>query len=155
VHSLTYTYSRPQLRQYFRNELWRTQRGVLVALPILLGAVIWMSRSQEDWWFAGFLAGIIFCYLLMVYTSYRRLDLFPVDQPMTLTFRESGIHFQSALVVSDVPWSSIRAVRRTVDGLVLNSRTTRRPVLVPAAVLTEEIVAFVQRQVRQEGPGAR
>jgi hypothetical protein len=153
VYALTYTYSRPQLRHYFRHELWRKHGGFLLAVPLALAAVVWGSLDHDYWWFAGFLAGMILSYVLLLYTSYRRLDTFPVGVPMTTTLSESGIHFDSALLVSDVPWSTIRTVRRVTDGLVLTSRTTRHPVLLPSTVLNQEIVAFVERKVKQGRAG--
>jgi hypothetical protein len=154
VHTLTYTYSRPQLVQYFRHELWRTQGGFLIALPVLIAAIVLASLNNDYWWFAGFLAGVCLCYLLVLYSSYRHLDLFPVDVSMTVTLSDAGIHFQSALVTSDMPWAAIRATRRSPAGLALTSRITRRPVLLPAAVLTEEIIGFVERHVSQGKPGS-
>lgn len=145
-YTVTYSYSRPQIRRFFRHELWRTQGGMFLAGPVVAGVVALGSLDQRYWWIAGFFAGAYLMYLIVVYAGYRRLDAFPAGEPMTTTFSEAGIHFESALLVSDVPWSSIRRARRSVDGLVLASRTTQRPVLIPSAVLSEEIILFVERK---------
>ena len=148
MYTLRYAYSRPQLQKYFFSELWRTQGGFLLCLPLLLVAVIMASRDRDYWWFAGFVAGCGVTYTLLLYSSYRRLDEFPVNVPMSATLSDSGLHFDSSLIVSDLPWSTIRTVRSTRHGLVLTSRTTRRPLLIPAAALTQEIIAFVEGKVR-------
>ena len=148
MYTLRYSYTRPQLRKYFFSEVWGAQGGLLLSLPVLLVAIILASRDRAYWWFAGFLAGSIFTYALLLYSTFRHLDEFPVDVPMSATLSDSGLHFDSSLVVSDLPWSTIRAVRNTPHGLVLKSRTTRRPLLLPSAVLTQEIIAFVERKVR-------
>jgi hypothetical protein len=154
MYTLTYTYSRPLLLQFFRHELWRTQGGFLIAFPVLMAAVVLASLDHDYWWFAGFLAGMCLCYLLVLYSSYRHLDLFPVDVSMTVILSDAGIHFQSALVTSDMPWAAIRATRRTPAGLALTSQIGRRPVLLPLAALTEEIIGFVENHVRQGKAGS-
>jgi hypothetical protein len=115
----------------------------------------WASLDPDSWWFAGFLVGLCLAYALLVYSGFRQLELFPFDQPITTTITETGLHFSSPLVVSDVPWASIRAARETKDGLVLTSRFTRRPVLLPSAVVSKELTAFVVGKVRQHSAGSK
>jgi hypothetical protein len=146
VFTLTYSYSRPLLRRYYFHELWRTQGGWLLSLPLAIAVVIWASLDPQYWWFAGFLGGLSLAYVLLLYGGYKHLGHFPIDEPMTTTITETGQHFDSALVVSDVLWTAIRAVRHTHDGLILTSRITLRPVFLPSAVLTQEITAFVVRE---------
>ena len=150
MFTLTYSYSRSLLRRYYFHELWRTQGGWLLSLPLAIAVVIWASRNPEYWWFAGFLGGLSFGYVLLLYGGYKQLGQFPIDQTITTTITETGLHFHSALVVSDVPWRAIRAVRQTQDGLILTSRITLRPVFLPSVVLTQEITTFVVRKVKEE-----
>lgn len=147
MHTLTYTYTRPILRRFYFRELWRTQGGWLLSLPLVLAAVFWASRNPDYCWYAGFLGGLSLAYIVLVYSSYRRLDTFPVDQTMTLTLSDTGVHFDSALVVSDVPWKAIRSSRVSKDGLILISRVTSRPVFVPSSALSDDILTFVVSKV--------
>ena len=147
MYTLTYSYTRPVLRRFYFRELWRTQGGWLLSLPLVLAVVFWASRSPDYRWYAGFLGGISLAYVALIYIGYRRLDTFPVDQSIALTFSDTGLHFHSALVVSDVPWKAIRSSRVSKDGLILISQVTSRPVFVPSSVLSEDIITFVVRRV--------
>lgn len=47
------------------------------------------------------------------------------------------------------PTWAIRATRRTPAGLAVTSRIARCPILLPSAVLTEEIIVFVEKHAKQ------
>lgn len=152
--TLTYSYSRPQLRRYFWREFRRTQSGLAIGLVLALAVAAWAARYADLGWYSGFIVGFSIAYGMLLFASFRRLGQFPVDRPMTTTIGESGMRFASAIIVSELPWSSLLSARESQDGLTLRARYRSAPVLLPADVLTPEIVAYIRDKITLHRGGA-
>jgi hypothetical protein len=148
VHTLSYQYSWPLLRRRYFRDLWQTQGGFLLSLPIAAAISIWTALDPHYWWFSGFLAGFSLAYLGLLYDNYRRMRSSLVDHQVTTVLNEAGIHFASMIGTTDMPWAAIKGVRSTKDGLLLTYEGSQRPILLPAHALTPEVTAFVTNMVR-------
>jgi hypothetical protein len=132
---------------FYLHELWRTHRGRILCLPLALFLVVWASFKPAYWWFAGFIAGTAATYLALLYNGYRRLNRVAFNRPITTTVSDSGLHIATATSTSDVPWASVRAVRQTTDGILLDLRFTKRVVFLPAQAVSQEVSGFIFRKV--------
>ena len=157
---VTCRYSRPLMWRYFARELWRTQGGVLICVPLALIVVVWASSNPEQWWFAGFIGGFCLAYLLSLYNTYhdlvkylvdRQATATLVDRQATATLSDDGLRFQGELVTCDFPWKAISFARKGPEGLILTVRRSPRPIFLPSDALSEEATSFVKRMVLGAG----
>ena len=151
IFTASYRHTGPLLRRFYIGELWRTQGGWLLSVPLALGVAIWSSLNPDYWWFSGFLAGAALSYIGLLYSGYRRAQRYRLDHVVNTTITDDGLHFNFASATSDVPWSAITSVRQTPDGLILSSRASARPILLPYDALSSEASTFVMRKVKEAG----
>jgi hypothetical protein len=145
VFTLTFRYP-PELRRRFaRRDFWRTQRLRLLELAGLLAVVVGGSLLLRVWWVASFFAGMVLAYAAVLHAAFRRAAAGPAEEDITVTLTEKGIGISLDGHSSETSWRALTALRRTPEGLVLKARMTVRPVLLPAAVVTPEVEAFVGR----------
>ena len=151
LFTLTCRYTRPLLRRFYVRELWRTQGGWLISLPLALIVVVWASSNPPYWWFAGFIGGLSLAYILLVYSTYQQLLKHLVDRQATITISDNDIHVEAQRVTSELPWTAILFVRDTPEGLLLTSQASTRPLFLPSDALSVEATAFVKRKVKEAG----
>jgi hypothetical protein len=146
VFTLTYRYSPELRRRSTRREFWRTQRLRLLELVGLFALFIGGSLLLRVWWVASFFAGMALSFAALLYSEYRRVTVGPpAEGDITATLTEAGLRFSLDGHSSEISWRALSELRRTPEGLVLRSRLGIRPVLLPAAVVTPEVDAFVGR----------
>src|SRR5690242_166907 len=138
MFTASYRYAGPLLRRSYLRELWRTQGGWLLSVPLALGIAIWSSLNPEYWWVSGFLVGASVSYIALLYGSYRGAQRYRLDRVVNTTITDDGLHFDFASATSGIPWSAITSVRQTPDGLVLDTRLGPQPVLLPSDALSAE-----------------
>jgi len=155
MFTASYRLTGPLLRRSYFRELWRTQGGWLLSVPLALGVAIWSSFDPDYRWFGGFLAGASLSYIGLLYSSYRGAQRYRLDRVVNTTITDGGLHFDFASAASDIPWSSISSVRQTPDGLVLTTRLGAQPVLLPSDALSSEASTFVMHKVKEAGGRAR
>ena len=155
MFTASYRFTGPLLRRSYSRELWRTQGGWLLSVPLALGVAIWSSFNPDYRWFGGFLAGASLSYIGLLYSSYRGALRYRLDRVVNTTITDDGLHFDFASAASDIPWSSITSVRQTPDGLILTTRLGAQPVLLPSDALSSEASTFVMRKVKEAGARAR
>ena len=151
--TMTYAVSTDTRRRYFFRELWRTRKRALLLLPVLIAAVLLMSRLLDQPFWGGLAAGIGVTYVLLLVSSAQRFGQQSTGQHVTTTITDRSIRFESEGYTSEATWTAIRSVRATPDGLVVVPRLTGRPVLIPASALRPEIVDFVLRRFGAANPG--
>src|SRR5205814_1232825 len=117
MFTASYRLTGPLLRRSYFRELWRTQGGWLLSVPLALGVAIWSSFDPDYRWFGGFLAGASLSYIGLLYSSYRGAQRYRLDRVVNTTITDGGLHFDFASAASDIPWSSISSVRQTARSI--------------------------------------
>jgi hypothetical protein len=148
VFTITYRYTRPFLRRAYFGELWRTQDIWLLLLPLIVALAIFWSRDPDSWWLGGFLAGVAFTYICLICAGYRRAANY-VNQSLKAIISDSGVRFEIASAISDLPWTSIQTVRIAKHGLVLVSRVSQRGTVLPTDALPEGAASFILRKFQE------
>jgi hypothetical protein len=155
VFTLSYRYTLPILRRYYLRELWHTQGGYLLSIPLLLAVAGWASLNPDFLWLSGFFAGVALTYIAVLYAGYRQVRRNLVEDLVSVRLTDSGLHFEFAAMVTDLPWSGITSARLTKEGVILTSRATTRPVFLPTHAFSTEASAFLLSRVREAGGRVR
>ena len=116
IFTASYRHTGPLLRRFYFGELWRTQGGWLLSVPLALGVAIWSSLNPDYWWFSGFLAGAALSYMGLLYSSYRRAQRYRLDHVVNTTITDDGLHFDFASATRMFPGARSHQSVRLLTG---------------------------------------
>jgi hypothetical protein len=151
MFTFNFRYERPFLRRYYVAEVWRTQGGVVMTVPIAVLLVVLSVRSVDFGWISGFFGGLTAAYVLRLFSAYKRLIREMANHPVQATVSDAGLAFDVESVTSLAPWAQIRSLRGTAYALIFTLRWRARPIVLPRAVVSPEASVFIARQVSNGG----
>ena len=157
----SYEYTPALAARLARRELRSRYGGFLIALAMGFAWALLCLRSSTLHWLSGFLMGLVAAFALMLVRWYRGTIAAASaysGAPISVRLDDAGIHLSSSVINSECPWTSVAAVHRIPEGLLLIRRGSQQAVPVPHQTLSPEAVAFVVTAVRTAGgridPGA-
>jgi len=149
-----YEYTPALAARFARRELRGRYAAFVIVLAVGLGTSLLCLRDSSFYWLSGFLMGLVVAYSVMLFKWYRRsLAAAAVYSNATIAVHidAAGIRLSSAILTSDCPWTSVAAVQRIPEGLLLVRKGSLQTVPIPNEALSEEAVAFVFAAVRSAG----
>ncbi len=161
VFESSYEYTPVLAARLARRELRTRYGGLLIALSMGFAWAVLCLRSSTLHWLSGFLMGLVGAFALMLVRWYRSTVAAASaysGAPISIRIHPAGIHLSSSVINSDCPWTSIAAVHRIPEGLLLIRRGSQQAVPLPHQALSSDSAAFVVAAVRAAGgridPGA-
>jgi hypothetical protein len=158
MFQVTYSYTRPMVRDAMRYFLWRYSARRIIPIAIALVLSLWTATHVELRWFSGAFAGLVLAWGRSFVFDYRaaihNAEVF-ISVPLTLRLTDTGVEVDCEITRSFIPWAAVQVVVCTSNYLFLTCSGSSRPFVVPVASIESEATSFLFARVREAGGRVR